>query len=209
MDLPINLDLSPVLAWPDTAPKGGDGAPCPCAALIAEARGGSQDAFRALVDRHQDAIHSFCFRWLENAEDAREACQDTFVRAWTALPRYRRQGRFSAWLFRIALNLCRDRHRSKARRQQRSTRSLDESDGDFPCSRPGPDESASQASDLAKLDRGIRLLSEHLRAPLLLCCLEGLSHQECAQVLKCSPRAVEGRIYRARRELLDWWKRTA
>lgn len=72
---------------------------------------------------HQDKVFRFCRHWLNGREeDAREACQDTFVRAYHALPgfRSRRNARFFTWLFRIALNLCRDRLRSASyRREQR------------------------------------------------------------------------------------------
>lgn len=202
MDLPI--ELSDAFAWPSSEPRRCEDT---CWSLVQAAQTGSQEAFKQLVERHQSAIYDFCVRWLGNAEDAREVCQDTFVRAWEALPRFEKRARFSTWLYRIALNLCRDRFKSKAGRQSRATLFLEDGPGEWACSQPAPDEFASQSGDIEKLHRGIQALPEFLRSPLLLCCIEGLSHQECAHILKCSPRAVEGRIYRARRELLDWWNR--
>lgn len=202
MDLPI--DLAEALLWP---PRESTSQAETCGALVAAAQAGSQEAFRELVERHQHAVYHFCCRWLGNAEDAQEVCQDAFVRAWEALPRFRTQARFSTWLYQIALNLCRDRYKSKTGRQRRLTQSLEHTEPGWACPRPAPDESAALTGDLDKLQQGIQALPDFLRSPLLLCCLEGLSHQECAQVLKCSPRAVEGRIYRARRELIAWWNR--
>lgn len=62
-------------------------------------------------------------------------------------------------------------------------------------------------TDLAKIDRGLNALPEQFRAILVLSCLDGLSHGECAEILKCSERAVEGRLYRARQRLAEWWER--
>lgn len=170
-------------------------------AEIAAARGGCDDAFRALVERHQHRIHRLCFHYLGDNADALDACQDTFIRAHRALPRFKPRARFSTWLHRIALNLCRDRLR-----RRRRTIPLD--DLDLPCGRAAPDESAIRDADLAKLDRALAALPARLREPVILTCLDGLSHAECAAILKCSERAVEGRLYRARRQLAAWWRRS-
>lgn len=165
--------------------------------LVRETRGGSDDAFRALVERHQKPIHRFCFHYLRNAEDALEATQDTFVSAHRALDRYQPRARFSTWLFQIALNQCRDRLR-----RVRSSPAVEQ---DATCPRPQPDQAAIHEADLAKLDRGLAALREKDRAILVLRCLDGLSQDECAAILKCSERAIEGRLYRARQRLARWW----
>jgi RNA polymerase sigma factor (sigma-70 family) len=170
------------------------------AGLVQAAQGGCPDAFRSLVERHQQRVYHFCFHYLRDAGDAREACQDTFIRAHRALARYRQRARLSTWLFQIALNLCRDRLRARPRRLV----ALD--DHDAPCNRATPDEAAMRDTDLAKLDRGLNALPEKLRAVIVLSCLDGLSHGECADILKCSERAVEGRLYRARQRLAEWWE---
>ncbi|WP_193213850.1 RNA polymerase sigma factor [Luteolibacter marinus] len=180
----------PAVATPDEALEAG---------LVEAAQGGCPDAFRSLVERHQQRIYHFCFHYLRHACEAREACQDTFIRAHRALGSYRPRARFSTWLFRIALNLCRDR----ARRRRVPTEAIDP---ELPCPRGAPDDSAMRDADLAKLDRGLAALPEKFRAVIVLSCLDGLSHAECAAVLKCSERSVEGRLYRARRKLAAWWE---
>jgi RNA polymerase sigma-70 factor (ECF subfamily) len=172
-------------------------------AMLEAARGGCPDAFRTLVERHQLRIHRFCQRYLRDEGEAREACQDTFIRAHGALGRFRPKGKVGTWLFRIALNLCRDRLRRKSRNHE----PIDDHESRLPCHRAAPDEAAMRDADLAKLDRGLAALPEKFRAVLVLSCLEGLDHAECADILKCSPRAVEGRLYRARQRLADWWDR--
>ncbi|MEM7011776.1 MAG: sigma-70 family RNA polymerase sigma factor [Verrucomicrobiota bacterium] len=174
-------------------------------ALIEAAKKGSDDAFRRLIERHQNAIYQFCFRWLRDSEDAREACQDTFVRAHRSLRRYRESGHFSTWLYRIALNVCRDRHKSKSNRQRRETTSLTHFAGEVAASQPAPDEVVARANDLEKLHHGIQQLPEKLRVVMIICGIEGMSQEDCAGILDCSVRAVEGRLYRARQQLLVWW----
>ncbi len=148
-------------------------------------------------------VHADFYR-LTRPEDAEELCQDTFVRAFSALPRYQNEDRFAAWLFRIARNRCHDYHRSRSRREAERTRSLERGEHEPLVSPvPGPDEKISGREDLAKLRRAIAALPERLREVLVLCGLEEMSHEECAVLLGCSRRAVEGRLYRARLELAD------
>ncbi|MGE9269803.1 MAG: RNA polymerase sigma factor [Verrucomicrobiales bacterium] len=168
--------------------------------LIAQAKKGCADSFRQLVERHQQPIYRFCLHYLHDSDDALEASQDTFVRAHRALGRFHPRTRLSSWLFRIALNLCRDRLRKK----RHSTVCLDGQD--WSCHRAHPDQSAIHQGDLAKLDRGLRALPTRLRDVLVLSCLDGHSHAECAEILNCSERAIEGRLYRARQRLLHWWE---
>lgn len=172
-------------------------------ALLDAARGGCSLAFRALVERYQQRIHRFCYRYLRDEGEALEACQDTFIRAHGALGRFRARAKLGTWLFQIALNLCRDRRRWKRRDHE----AIEDHESRIPCHRAAPDEAAMRKADLAKLDRGLAEMPEKFRAVLVLSCLEGLDHAECAAILKCSPRAVEGRLYRARQRLAEWWDR--
>lgn len=195
--------ISPGLAWfPDALP-------CPrtaevdrIALLVARSREGCHDAYAELIGRHRDRIYRFCLGWTGNAQDAEELCQDVFVRAYSALPRYQGEQHFAAWLFRIARNRCHDHHRSRARRDASMNRPL-ESSGVVDFTAPGlsPDETAADSEALAKLRQAIASLPERLREVLVLCGVEGLSQEECAELLGCSRRAVEGRLYRARQEL--------
>lgn len=193
--MPAGASL-PVMRTPDELAE---------AATLASAQNGCPDSFRQLVERYQQRVYHFCFHYLRDAGDAREACQDTFIRAHRALPKYRPKARFSTWLFQIALNLCRDRARASG--AARATEALGESALQLPCPAATPDEAAIRDTDLAKLDRGLASLPEEHRSVLVLSCLEGLSHAECAEILKCSQRAVEGRLYRARQRLSEWWTR--
>ena len=175
--------------------------------LIRRAQGGDTGAFRILVELHEDMIFRVCHQWLALEEDAREACQDTFVKAWQALPAWQPRARLSTWLYQIALNQCRDRARSRAYRQRQATTNFDQLTATPACPHASPDLAAVRRDDMLKLQQGLAALPAASREILILCAMEGLSYQEAALVLKCSPRAIEGRLYRARQLLLAWWNR--
>lgn len=175
--------------------------------LVQRAASGDAAAFRLLLECHQGDVYRCCWHWLGDREDAQEVCQDAFVKAWQALPDYEHRGRFRAWVIRIALNLCRDRVRSRGAGQARLTISLEISEIETVCLRLQPDAASVWRGDLEKLARGLAALPESSRLPLILCGVEGLSQEDCGEVLGLSPRAVEGRIHRARKQLLAWWEK--
>ena len=172
---------------------------------IRAAQAGDMQAFEWIVKKYETRLFTFCCRWLRCTEDAREVCQDAFVRAWQALPEFENRARLSTWLYQITLNLCRDRAKSRSSRQRSSTVVLDEDQHLLHCPQHPPDASAEWQSEMQKLERGLATLPEKFREVLLLTAIEGLSQEECAQVLGCSVRSVEGRVYRARQQLLQWW----
>lgn len=77
--------------------------------IIQRAQKGNQDAFAVLVDEHQRYIYNLAFRLLKDENEALDLTQETFVRAWTALPNFRGQSQFRTWLYRITTNLCYNR----------------------------------------------------------------------------------------------------
>ncbi len=173
--------------------------------LVEASRNGSHEAYRSLVALYQDRIFRFCLGWVGNTEDAEEICQDTFVNAFSALPRFRSSGQFSSWLYRIARNNCHDHHRSRRHRNSTQNRPLERGDINSMISPvPQPDDSAVKIEELKRLESGIARLPVNLRDVVVLCCVEGMSYAECAAILRCSIRAVEGRLYRARTELEAW-----
>lgn len=173
---------------------------------IRAAQAGDMAAFEWIVQQHEKRLFGFCCRWLRCTEDAREICQDAFVRAWQALPEFEGRARLSTWLYQIALNLCRDRAKTRATRQRENTVALDDVAHSPECPKHGPASSAEWQSEMQKLERGLAMLPEKLRAALMFTTMEGLSHEECAEVLSTSVRGVEGRLYRARQMLMQWWE---
>lgn len=169
---------------------------------------GDEAAYEKLISRHQGPIHSFIFRSVGDDETAKDLTQEVFVKAWFALDRVREQARFTTWLFQIAVNLCRDHVKSKAARNDRATQSFASSnpderlgDREFPHSGAAPDRQTELSEAMKTVDAEIRALPADLRQPFVLGAVEGHSHKEVAAILKISAKAVEVRIYRARRLL--------
>lgn len=159
------------------------------AALIVRVLAGDVEAYSPLVNRHYEACARYARRMLGNAQDAEDALQETFLRAYAALGRYHERDRFRAWLFSILANQC----RSLARRRSRLARRFvadDGADAAAPVRGDGPDRDALQAA----LDR----LDPRQREALVLKYGEGLEYEEMARVTGSSVPALKMRVKRAR-----------
>lgn len=165
-------------------------------ALAARARDGDRRAFEVLVNRFKAPLYRFVRRYVGSRDDAYDVLQDTFVSAWASLPRYDPARPFPAWLRTIALNKCRDFGRRRTVRQLMYELFAREPDRAVPDSGDSADEERH-----ARLDQAISALPAKYKEPLLLTGLEGLSHQEAAELLQITPKGVEMRLYRARRLL--------
>lgn len=169
------------------------------AALVALALAGEEQAFTALMRRHKERVYRFIRSYVADADEAYDLTQETFAAAWAALSRFDAQRPFSAWVKRIALNKCRDWARRRAvRRFFFAAVSLDASP-DLPTAADSGDERLERS--LSRLDQAIAALPASLKEPLLLTAIGGMSHQEAANLLDLTPKAVETRVYRAKAAL--------
>jgi RNA polymerase sigma-70 factor (ECF subfamily) len=170
------------------------------AALIARWRGGDERAATILVERHAPAVSRFVASMGERAE-AEEVVQDTFVRAFGSLERFRKASSLRTWLFSIARNLCRDRARSN--RRARLVVPIEEAHahtGHDPLSAAVATETESRLHD------AMRRLTETQRAVFTLRVTEGLSYREIASVVETTEGAARVHYHNAVRlikEFLD------
>lgn len=172
-------------------------------ALAASAARGDRAAFNALIGRHKEPLYRFVRRYVGQADDAYDVLQDSFVAAWTALHRYDPNRPFTPWLYRIALNKCRDHGRRQAVRRA-LLRMVSVEPQEAPQSDAELVEAEAQATErLRHLNRAIADLPARYKEPLLLIAMEGRSHDEAAQILGISSKAVEMRLYRARQYLRE------
>ena len=181
----------------------------PDALEVDRARAGDEAAFETLVARHERAVWSVARRLLGHDEDAFDAVQDTFLRVFRALPRFRGEATFRTWVIGIAINVCRSRRASAEWRRRRLTDELAPAD---PASgraverpladrSPGP-EAAAHAGELrAALDRALAALSRAHREIVVLREVEGLDYDELARALGCRVGTVRSRLARARAAL--------
>ncbi len=148
------------------------------------------DAFEVLVRRHQGRVYRVALRLLDSDADAQDATQETFVRAWRALVRFRGESAVSTWLYRIVTNRCLSVLAAR-RGAERLDPELSSWGGD-------PAEITEQHEHFAAVARQVASLPPEQRAALVLRDFEGLSYEQVAAVLEVSLPAVKGRIHRAR-----------
>ena len=186
-----------------------DGAAIDERLLVAEAKSGSSTAFGELCERHRKTIYRTVFRILRNQEDAEDAAQRAFQRAFTHLNRFRGDSTLSTWLTRIAINealmLLRQRRPHMPLFEERSDiglpRGLDLAD-----KRPTPEEILAENERRAAVIHAVSKLRDGLRI-VVLRELEGLTNVETARCLGLSVTAVKGRTFHARRYLRRYLKR--
>jgi RNA polymerase sigma-70 factor (ECF subfamily) len=174
------------------------------AAILERARAGDAQAFRQLVEQHQDRAYTLALRILGSAAEAEETAQDAFMRAWLALPGFRGEASFSTWLHRIVVNRALDR---AARLRRRAALEAG----------PGSAGEAAGAADTAggteeatrsrRLEAMIQLLPPAQRAAITLYYYEDRSVAEVARTLGVPPGTVKTHLSRARRALRDGWLR--
>jgi RNA polymerase sigma factor CnrH len=174
----------------------------PDASLAVAARQGDQAAFATLMRRHKGWLYQFIRRYGADRDDAYDVLQESFVSAWSALSRFDPERPFEAWLRHIALNKCRDRARRNAVRRA-ALRLFGLAGGDNSAESVAPVADSAVAADQAvkRLETAIGKLSRQLKEPLVLTMLEGMSHKEAGTLLGINAKAVETRVYRAKRQL--------
>lgn len=171
-------------------------------ALAVAARNGDQAAFAAIMRRHKSWLFRFIRRYVANSDDAYDVLQESFVSAWGALSRYDPERPFEAWLRRIALNKCRDRaRRNSVRRATLHLFGLSASIAESEPATPAVERSAATDQALRRLENAVAALPRQLKEPLVLTVLEGLSHKDAGNLLGINAKAVETRVYRARKKL--------
>jgi RNA polymerase sigma factor (sigma-70 family) len=181
----------------------------PDLALVQALKVGEDRALNALMDRHREGLFRFVLRHVHNEADALELAMETFVRAYFNIEKFRPTAKFGTWLYHIALNLCRDHLRSRAYRDSLQTASFDAptQEGGDPslllAMERGPDQKTERLEELNALEKAISELPEDLKNPFILTALEDRQQAETAELLGISLKAVEMRVYRARKLLLE------
>jgi RNA polymerase sigma-70 factor, ECF subfamily len=159
--------------------------------LLRAAQGGDARALARFVERTQPEVWRFCAHLL-GRHDADDAAQETYLRAWRALPSFRGESSARTWLFTIA--------RRTVWHMERQHRQWHEGAGQLAGPRPVPDAEGS-----AHLDQLVRGLDGERRAAFVLTQMMGLSYAETAQVCDCPVGTVRSRVARARAELVAAW----
>ncbi len=166
--------------------------------LVASATAGDLDSFNQLVVRWERPIYALAYRTLGRDEDARDVVQEAFLRAYRGLRGFKGQAKFSSWLYRITLNLCRD-----WMRRERRAPIVSVPEGTDPIEladdRASPVESVedlvARREMSAAVARAMAELPEDQRAAIMLKEYHGLTFQEIADMLNCPLSTVKTRLY--------------
>ena len=175
--------------------------------LVARSIRGDADSFNQLILRWERPIYALAYRTIGREEDARDLVQETFLRAFRALPGFRGQAKFSSWLYRIALNLCRDWIRRERRTPVvQAPEGVDLLELAAAAEPAEPLEMAVARRDTARLVEALMAkLPEEQRTAIVLKEYHGLTFQEIADLVGCPLSTVKTRLYQGlavlRREL--------
>ncbi len=172
-------------------------------------RDGDADAFDTLITRYSGDIYSLLYRMTEDAEEAGDLTQETFLSALKSIRSFRGESELKTWLFRIALNHSRNRFRWWKRRKRSETVSLDRTigDGTLTISDTIADDAESPEETVLRLERSKRLMAalnelpDIFREIIVLCDIEGCGYEEIARTLDINIGTVKSRVARGREQL--------
>ncbi|MGI9591854.1 MAG: RNA polymerase sigma factor, partial [Myxococcota bacterium] len=177
----------------------------PDAELVARWQAGESLAFDQLVRRHEKNVFRLLFRMLGNREEAEDAAQEAFLSLHRHGHRFRREARFSTFLYRVAANAALNRRRSLGRKRAREQALARRQDAgfDLPTTPRDPENATAGGEIQVQVQEALLKLSEDLRAAIILYDIEGQSYGDIAKALKIPEGTVKSRIHRARNALRE------
>ena len=166
--------------------------------LVERARRGDVDAFEQLYRLHAGRVHALCLRLAADPVVARELTQDTFVKAWEALPRFRADASLMTWLHRIAVNALLERRRGEKRRSARVSLADDEDAAEMIVGVVA----APDVATAIDLERAVGALPPGVRRAFVLHDVEGYTHEEIAAMTGLAAGTLRAQLHRARQLLM-------
>lgn len=160
--------------------------------LLELAKSGDVQAFDGLVAAHQDRVYRLAYRMLGNSEDAADVQQESFVKAWQSLRKFRQNAAFSTWLHRITVNLCISRKRVRSVEEYQ----LDEN---MHAASPSMVSQIERTETALQVRKVLAAMPAHHRAPIVLRDLEERSFEEVAEIFGCSIESARTRVCKARK----------
>ena len=179
------------------------------ALLIKAFQSGDKRAFDQLVIRHKDRIFNLCYRFLGDYEEANDSAQEAFVKAYGSLNSFRLESTFSTWLYRIAVNVCKNKLGSSAYKAKRKMVSLDNPGTpsneipamEIPNGAPSPLARMEEKEKMTLVQRALDNLTADFKMVVTLRDVEGLSYEDIAEITGLNLGTVKSRIARARTDL--------
>ena len=165
--------------------------------LVEQARNGDRRAFSVLVRRHQTIVYRSCYRILGDREDAKDASQEAFIRAYRNLDTFKGRSAFKTWMLRVAMNVSLN---------ERSRREFPRADVDLAESVPSletPETELTKTEAAAQIHEALRLVQPNHRAAVVLRDLEGLTYRETAESLEIAEGTAKSWVHRGRGRLKE------
>lgn len=177
--------------------------------LVARAQRGDTRAYDALVTRHRGRLYAMIRQMVKNEADAWDLSQESFIKAWNALPRFEAKARFSTWLYRIAHNTVYDwarRRRPEVEEEIITEARIDPASTTTPATERRPDEALEGNELRQKIEAALDRLPPDQRQAVVLKDVQGLAYKEIAEVMDCSIGTVMSRLFYARKKLQEMLK---
>jgi RNA polymerase sigma-70 factor (ECF subfamily) len=179
--------------------------------LVKAFQAGNKKAFDSLVLKYEKKVFNVCFRFLGDYEDANDTAQETFVRVYRSLDRFRFDAAFSTWLFRIAVNTCKNKLGSLASRMRKKAVPLDRPkelengrvNPDIADSRADPENAFQRKERMGRIQAGINTLSGDQQTLVILRDVQGLSYEEIGAITGLGPGTLKSKLSRARWKLRE------
>ena len=169
--------------------------------LIERLQAGDDQALNELMERYRTPLYHYIYRFVHNAEDAADLLEETFVKLYFQRDKYKPKTAFRSWLFTIAANHCRDWIRKRKRRPTTGVDEFFDSTQEDMLDEVSPANAVVVNEEARQLRRAIDRLPHNLKQAVTLFHLEEKSHQETATLLGCTSKAIETRLYQARKRL--------
>jgi len=176
--------------------------------LIERCRSGQESAYEEFYREYSSKVYTLACRILGNTDWAKDATQEIFIKAFSGLTNFQYQSKISTWLYRIAVNQCRDMQRSQTRKREVSIESVSDNMESVSLleqvenGKPSPSEEQHARQIRQKIIEAIERLPEEFRETIYLKEIEDLSYEEIGKIVGCRMGTVKSRIFRAR-ELLQ------
>lgn len=169
-------------------------------ALMLETAKGNEQAFRQLIERHQNAVIGTVARMLNDAHEAEDIAQQVFIRLWNSAPKWRHDAKFTTYLYTIMRNLVFNESRRRSRKKEIS---LEEQQENHPAAMRAdgglsPDEGMEKRELHRSIDAAIAALPEQQRLAVVLRTFEGFDYEDIAKALDTSVSSVKSLLFRAR-----------
>ncbi len=176
--------------------------------LVRRCQAGDTEAFDELVTRYRTRVFSMIYNMVHSEQDAWDLAQDSFLKAWKSIKRFRGSSSFYTWIYRIVMNVTIDWLRKKHVRgagaefnDETQLREIDPASQTVPKTEALPYETMERGEIRTRIDQAIAQLSPEQRAVILMKEIEGMQYHEIAEALGCSIGTVMSRLFYARKKL--------